>query len=93
MKIRIRIAWALLCCVAFLTISRVDGEGVPPTQAEGGFAALNAESRPRSDSSGRTPGSIRVRRLRCEYQGQPLGIDHPAPRLSWILESPVRGEK
>jgi alpha-L-rhamnosidase len=25
--------------------------------------------------------------LRCEYLRNPLGIDHPTPRLSWILES------
>ena len=28
--------------------------------------------------------------LRCEYQVNPLGIDEPRPRLSWILESPQR---
>ncbi|MHC4295774.1 MAG: family 78 glycoside hydrolase catalytic domain [Planctomycetota bacterium] len=37
--------------------------------------------------------SICPDRLRCEYQDQPLGIDHPAPRLSWTLESAVRGQK
>ncbi len=37
--------------------------------------------------------SIRVSRLRCEYQDRPLGIDHPAPRLNWIVESSVRGQK
>jgi len=25
--------------------------------------------------------------LRCEYQENPLGIDSPKPRLSWIIES------
>lgn len=30
--------------------------------------------------------------LRCEYQKDPLGIDTPAPRLSWILESNQRGQ-
>jgi len=43
--------------------------------------------------SGRVSESIRVRRLRCEYRDQPLGIDHPAPRLSWTLESSIRGQK
>lgn len=32
-------------------------------------------------------------RLRCEYRVQPMGIDHPAPRLSWELLSDVRGAK
>jgi len=37
--------------------------------------------------------SLRVRDLRCEYQRDPLSIDSPAPRLSWILESPRRSAK
>lgn len=45
-----------------------------------------------SDSSNRVSESIRVKRLLCEYQDKPLGIDHPAPRLTWTLESPVRGQ-
>src|SRR2546423_1301048 len=28
---------------------------------------------------------IRPSQLRCEYRENPLGIDTPAPRLSWIL--------
>ncbi len=35
--------------------------------------------------------SFRIARLRCEYGTDPLGIDVPAPRLSWILESKIRG--
>ncbi|MCP5537391.1 MAG: family 78 glycoside hydrolase catalytic domain [Akkermansiaceae bacterium] len=31
--------------------------------------------------------------LRFEYRDRPLGIDHPQPRLSWVLESEVRGAK
>jgi len=31
--------------------------------------------------------------LRCEYRTEPLGLDTPAPRLSWLLESPVRGDR
>ena len=31
-------------------------------------------------------------RLRCEYLDHPLGVDRPAPLLSWHLESPARGE-
>ncbi len=32
-------------------------------------------------------------RLRCEYLDRPLGVDVPAPRLSWHLESSARGER
>jgi alpha-L-rhamnosidase len=32
-------------------------------------------------------------RLRCEYLAEPLGVDTPSPRLSWTVESPVRGER
>jgi len=31
--------------------------------------------------------------LRCEYLINPLGIDVPRPRLSWVLEHPARGER
>jgi len=31
--------------------------------------------------------------LRCEYLDNPLGIDTPQPRLSWVLESKERGQK
>ncbi len=50
-----------------------------------GFAAPPGQDLP--------SGSLRVVRMRCEHQNQPLGIDHPAPRLSWVLESSVRGQK
>ncbi len=30
--------------------------------------------------------------LRCEYRVNPLGIDAPAPRLSWVVESGERGQ-
>ena len=35
--------------------------------------------------------SLEITDLRCEYRTRPLGIDAAAPRLSWILESEVRG--
>lgn len=35
--------------------------------------------------------SLTVSRLRCEYLVDPLGLDERAPRLSWALESPLRG--
>ncbi|MGV8135693.1 MAG: hypothetical protein AB2L20_10795 [Mangrovibacterium sp.] len=31
--------------------------------------------------------------LTCEYRKDPLGMDHPAPRLSWKLCSDVRDQK
>ena len=34
-----------------------------------------------------------VTSLRCEYRENPLGIDTPKPRLSWIIESTHRGER
>jgi alpha-L-rhamnosidase len=36
--------------------------------------------------------NLQVRDLKCEYRQDPLGIDAPAPRLSWLLESDVRGQ-
>jgi alpha-L-rhamnosidase len=32
-------------------------------------------------------------RLRCEYLDEPLGVDTASPRLSWSVESEVRGER
>ena len=37
--------------------------------------------------------ALRVEQLRCEYLDNPLGIDTPQPRLSWILASNERGVK
>src|ERR1035437_1644902 len=37
--------------------------------------------------------SLSPDRLRCEYLDNPLGIDTPQPRLSWVLESRQRAEK
>jgi len=31
--------------------------------------------------------------LRCEYLPEPLGVDTPQPRFSWVLEHSERGEK
>jgi len=33
----------------------------------------------------------RLAELRCEYLAEPLGIDVPAPRFSWVIESAGRG--
>ena len=32
-----------------------------------------------------SPASVTPERMRCEYLINPLGIDTPKPRLSWIL--------
>ncbi len=37
-------------------------------------------------------GELRVTNPRCEYGTDPMGIDVAAPRLSWEIESPTRGE-
>ena len=37
-------------------------------------------------------GAVTVDELRCEYRSNPLGIDNPHPRLSWVLHSDQRGE-
>jgi alpha-L-rhamnosidase len=37
--------------------------------------------------------SLSITSLRCEYLFSPLGLDEPRPRLSWRVESSVRGEK
>ncbi len=36
---------------------------------------------------------VTIGNLRCEYMTNPAGIDIVNPRLSWILESPLRGER
>ena len=43
-------------------------------------------------AEGSEPG-VEVTGLRCEYRSQPLGIDTSVPRLSWQLESTLRGQK
>ena len=35
---------------------------------------------------------MRAIELRCEYREDPLGVDSPQPRLSWVLQSAQRGE-
>lgn len=36
---------------------------------------------------------VTVSTLRCEYADNPLGIDSPQPRLSWVLESDERAQR
>jgi hypothetical protein len=37
--------------------------------------------------------SSQVEQLRCEYRVNPLGVDVPAPRLSWIMVTPEIGRR
>ena len=37
--------------------------------------------------------NITIKNLRCEYLKNPLGVDVPTPRLSWIVESDQNGQK
>ena len=37
-------------------------------------------------------GGLTVETVRCEYLDNPLGIDTPQPRLSWVLESKQRAQ-
>ena len=41
---------------------------------------------------GNDASAVTVSNLRCEYLTDPLGLDVEKPRLSWIIESPRRGE-
>jgi alpha-L-rhamnosidase len=36
---------------------------------------------------------LREEGLQCEYRVNPLGLDVPKPRLSWLLESSERGQR
>lgn len=38
-------------------------------------------------------GDLKLQSLRCEYLENPLGIDTPAPRLNWQLDSKERGQR
>src|ERR1035441_1627654 len=36
---------------------------------------------------------LKVEGLKCEYRVNPLGLDTPQPRLSWLLDSAERGQR
>ncbi|MBP7049737.1 MAG: family 78 glycoside hydrolase catalytic domain [Phycisphaerae bacterium] len=42
---------------------------------------------------GQIVAAAQVTDLRCEYLRDPLGVDTPKPRLSWVFESLERGQK
>src|SRR5436305_684009 len=37
--------------------------------------------------------SLQIARLRCDDRDEPMGIDSPQPRLSWVLSSGARGQR
>ena len=47
----------------------------------------------KTDKPQRPASTLAPTYLRCEYRVDPLGIDVLRPRLSWIVESPQRGQK
>src|SRR5664279_5433122 len=53
--------------------------------------ALSASVRP--EAKPYTGKGLAPAYLRCEYLSDPLGIDEPAPRLNWIVESGERGQR
>lgn len=55
--------------------------GQPPSTAVGMATAAESHS------------DLCIVDQRCEYVREPLGIDEPFPRLSWILQSDERGQK
>ena len=46
-----------------------------------------------SDTINAAAPAVEVKYLKCEYRANPLGIDVVNPRLSWILESAIRGQR
>ncbi|HON93242.1 MAG TPA: alpha-L-rhamnosidase N-terminal domain-containing protein [Sedimentisphaerales bacterium] len=55
------------------------------------WACLTTLAAPGTQVLGAAP--LQIGQTQCEYQDNPLGIDQRAPRLSWTLESPVRGQR
>src|SRR5580658_5674642 len=37
--------------------------------------------------------AVPINSLQCEYRLNPLGIDATHPRLSWLIDSDVRGQR
>ncbi|MCK7482421.1 MAG: hypothetical protein M0C28_38830 [Candidatus Moduliflexus flocculans] len=72
-----------------------DRHGPRPGQVRHrGRRLLPGRSRSRDRRGDRTPMAPRPPlRLRCEYRDEPLGVDTASPRLSWLVESGVRGER
>jgi alpha-L-rhamnosidase len=76
--------------LAFLTIN---GQAQKKKPAK---PVPKAPTQPATKTPEPTPapaGSLSATVLRCEYLTEPLAIDTRVPRLSWIVESNVRGAK
>lgn len=57
------------------------------------LASLLVETHWLPSAFGQKPGAIIASSLRCEYLVSPLAIDTREPRLSWIIESNLRGSR
>jgi alpha-L-rhamnosidase len=57
------------------------------------FPVLSVGTVPRSQSSTLSAVTLVPANLRCESVLNPLGIDNPAPQLSWMLDSDVRDQR
>src|SRR5438876_507132 len=59
------------------------------------FAALltTGFALPTAIPSARAADALTPTHLRCQYRVDPLGVDATAPRLSWEVHSPQRGQK
>ena len=55
------------------------------------FASMVVMTRAAEQRPG--PEGLTAMELRCEMRNDPLGIQSTAPRLSWIIQSPARGER
>ncbi|HOQ91269.1 MAG TPA: alpha-L-rhamnosidase N-terminal domain-containing protein, partial [Candidatus Hydrogenedentes bacterium] len=51
------------------------------------------ERAPSGDQWRDTGGTLAAADLRCDFFRDPIGVDTPAPRLTWVLRSPVRGAR
>ncbi len=75
-KSRIAFGSALVCLILV-------GSTMPTIQADNGtFVKIYAEK----------VGQTAAVNLRCEYLSNPLGMHETAPRLSWMIQSPTRGQ-
>ncbi len=86
-----------LACILILCCGPVNAgqtSAVKRTARLGTLAAppKKTEETPLFETGDRSSEAIRIQELRCEYRQEPLGVDHPAPRLSWTLESSMRGQ-
>src|SRR5579872_5706216 len=74
-------------------ISRRELMGIAAGIMTGGIpgVAMDASAAPAKSTKSLGTATASVKDLRCEYLINPLGIDEPTPRLSWTIQSDVRG--